>query len=269
MALFVFVRRLAQTGAPDLPQGFPPNAEFPTTDRHPMSPVDGYFDRSGRVQPPPYGRLWREAGSFIFEYPKAPKPSEFKPGEGHVVLVIPGFLTPDMNTFPLRRFLTGCGYRAFGWGMNVNFGPTPRLLAGLERRFQECRAIAGAPISVIGVSLGGLFARNLAFDHPRDVRQVITLVSPYRLPTASTIEPLVRLCAPFFSEAIDIRRLATQLPVPSTAVYTREDGLVAWETCWTEEANGQSVEVKGKHVTICRNPATLRTVGRRLAEVRG
>jgi len=234
-----------------------------------MSHVDGYFDRSGRVPKPPYGRLWGEVASFAFEYPKAPDASEFKPGEGHVVLVIPGFLTPDINTFPLRKFLASCGYRAFGWGMNINFGPTPRLLAGLERRFQECRAIAGAPISVIGVSLGGLFARNLAFEHPRDIRQVVTLVSPYRLPTASTIEPLVRLCAPFFSDEIDVRRLATQLPVPSTAVYTREDGLVAWQTCRSEEANGQSVEVKGKHVTICRNPATLRTVGRRLAEVRG
>ena len=233
-----------------------------------MSRIDAYFDRSGGVRRPPYGRLWREAASFIFEYPKAPHPSEFKAGEGHVVLVIPGFLTPDINTFPLRRFLTNCGYRAFGWGMNVNFGPTARLLAGLERQFQECRAIAGAPISVIGVSLGGLFARNLAFEHPEDIRQVITLVSPFRLPTASTIEPLVRICAPFFSDEIDIKRLARPLPVPSTSVFTREDGLVAWETCRSEEPNGLSVEVKGKHVTICRNPATLRTVGRRLAEVR-
>jgi len=231
-----------------------------------MSQIDAYFDRSGRIIRPPYRRLWREAASFVFEYPKAPDPSEFAAGDGHVVLVIPGFLTPDANTSPLRKFLKSCGYRAFGWGMNVNFGPTPRLLEGLERRFQECRAIAGAPISVIGVSLGGLFARNLAFDHPGDVRHVITLVSPFRLPTASTIEPLVRMCAPFFSAEIDIERLAGPLPVPSTSVFTREDGLVAWETCHREEPNGLTVEVQGKHVTICRNPATLRTVGRRLAD---
>ncbi len=234
-----------------------------------MSHVDSYFDRSGVVQRPPYGRLWREAGSFVFEYPKAPDPAAFARGNGHVVLVIPGFLTPDANTAPLRRFLRRCGYRVFGWGMKVNFGPTPRLVAGLERRFRECRAIAGGPVSVIGVSLGGLFARNLAFEHPRDIRQVITLVSPYRLPTASTIEPLVRLCAPFFSREVDIARLATPLPVPATAVYTREDGLVAWETCRTEEPNGVAFEVAGKHVTICRNPAALRIVAERLAAVRG
>ncbi len=233
-----------------------------------MSRIDEFFDRSGRVQRPPYGRLWREALSFIFEFPESPSPGEFRSGEGHVVLVIPGFLTPDMNTRPLRKFLASCGYRAFGWGLKVNFGPTPRLLAGLEQRFQECRALADGPISVIGVSLGGLFARNLAFEHPRDIQQVITLVSPFRLPTASTIEPLVRICAPFFSKEIDIKRLATQLPVPSTAVFTREDGLVAWETCRSVEANGLPVEVKGKHVTICRNPEALSAVGRRLAEVR-
>ncbi len=232
-----------------------------------MSRTDGYFDRSGRVTRPPYRWLWREAASFCFEYPKAPDASEFRPGNGHVVLVIPGFLTPDATTFPLRRFLKRCGYRAFGWGLKVNFGPTPRLLAGLERRFEECRALAGEPISVIGISLGGLFARNLAFEHPGDIRQVITLVSPYRLPTATTIEPLVQICAPFFSREIDLARLATPLPVPSTAVYTREDGLVAWETCRGEEPQGLSVEVPGKHVTICRNPAMLRTVGRRLGEL--
>ena len=234
-----------------------------------MSQIDAYFDRTGQIHRPPYRRLWREAASFLFEYPKAPNPSEFKAGDGHVVLVIPGFLTPDANTSPLRKFLKSCGYRAFGWGLNVNFGPTPRLLEGLERRFQECHAIGGGPISVIGVSLGGLYARNLAFDHPGDIRHVITLVSPFRLPTASTIEPLVRICAPFFSDEIDIGRLAAPLPVPSTSVFTREDGLVAWETCRSEEPNGLTVEVQGKHVTICRNPATLRIVGRRLAEFRG
>jgi pimeloyl-ACP methyl ester carboxylesterase len=232
-----------------------------------MSRIDAYFDRSGRVQRPPYGRLWREVKSFIFEKPVPPDPHEFEPGGGHVVLVIPGFLTPDAFTFPLRQFLTNCGYRAFGWGMKFNLGPTPRLIAGLERRFQECRDIAGSPISVIGVSLGGLFARNLAFEHPNDIRQVITLVSPFRLPTASTIEPLVRICAPFFSDEIDIQRIGSALPVPSTAVFTREDGLVAWETCRSDEPNGLPVEVTGKHVTICRNPAALRAVGRRLAEV--
>lgn len=234
-----------------------------------MPSIDEYFDRSGRVTRPPYGRLWAEGLSFISEFPKMPDPAEFAQGEGHVVLVIPGYLTPDAYTKPLRRFLNCCGYRAFGWRAGINFGPTRKALSRLRRRFRELRELAGGPISVIGVSLGGLFARNLAFDHPGDVRQVITLVSPFRLPTASTIEPLIRLSARSFSADIDIPRLATALPVPSTAVFTREDGLVAWESCRSEEKNGISVEVKGKHVTICRNPAALRIVARRLAEVRG
>ncbi len=233
-----------------------------------MSRLDAFFDRSGTVPRPPYGRLWREGLSFLLEYPAMPDPVEFAPGEGHVVLVIPGLLTPDAFTRPLRRFLKRCGYRAFGWGLGFNFGPTRHALDGLRRRFQECRALAGGPISLIGVSLGGLLARDLAYDHAADIRQVITLVSPFRLPTASTIEPAVHLLAPFFSPAIDIARLATPLPVPATAVFTRTDGLVAWESCRGDDANCLSLEVEGKHVTICRNPAALRIVARRLAELR-
>src|SRR5260370_34945669 len=110
MASFVFARRLAQTVPLSLGRGFPPNAALPTADRHPMAHVDDYFDRSGRVPQPPYGRLCGDVASFAFEYPKAPDASEFKPGEGHELLVIPGFLTPDINTFPLRHFLASYRY---------------------------------------------------------------------------------------------------------------------------------------------------------------
>ncbi|HXA69788.1 MAG TPA: hypothetical protein VNW24_05015, partial [Stellaceae bacterium] len=72
-----------------------------------------------------------------------------------------------------------------------------RILGELRRRLKELRRLEGGPISVIGVSLGGLLARDLACDHAKDIRKVITLVSPFRLPTASTIEPLVHLCARF------------------------------------------------------------------------
>ena len=153
----------------------------------------------------------------------------------------------------------------FGWGLGVNWGPTPRLLRGLRRRTQELVAVEGGPISVIGVSLGGLLVRDLAHDCPDDIRHVVTLVSPFRLPTASTIEPLVRLCTPFYSRDIDVARLARPLPVPSTAVFSRQDGIVAWESCTSDEAHGVAVEVSGPHMTICRNPDALLAVAKRLA----
>ncbi len=225
---------------------------------------DSFFDRSGRIQKPPYERLWREAQSLVLYHPTPPE-ARRRMGKDHVVLVIPGFLTADVMTTPLRQYLNRCGFRAHGWGLGVNVGPTPRLLAGLRRRLTELRAIEDGPISVIGVSLGGILARDLAYDRPVDIRCVITIASPFRLPTASTLEPLVQLCTPLYSTSIDPKRLASPLPVPSLAIYTKEDGLVAWQTCSLDGENAMAVEVRGTHVTMCRNPEVMRLVAQRLA----
>jgi pimeloyl-ACP methyl ester carboxylesterase len=225
-----------------------------------MSQFSQAFDRTGRVRRPPYRFLLREAYARLTYFPRLPDCSGLPPGRDRVVLVIPGFLTTDAVTRPLRRFLQRCGYRPFGWGLGLNLGPTPRLSAALRKRLLALRALANDRMSVVGVSLGGLMARDLAYDHPNDVRDVITLASPYRLPTASPLEPLLRLAARFFDPAADIVRLAAPLPVRSVAIFTRDDGLVAWESCRREEQNGRAVEVTGPHLTICRNPDALRAV---------
>jgi pimeloyl-ACP methyl ester carboxylesterase len=181
-----------------------------------------------------------------------------------VVLVIPAALMPDAMTASLRRFLGRCGYRAFGWNAGPNVGPTPRILAALHRRVAELYALESGPISVVGISLGGLLARNLAHDAPESVRQVITMASPVRFPTASTIEPLFRVCAAVFRPKIDLDRLSRPPSVPSTSIYTRDDGLVAWESCQTDN----DIEVGGPHIMICRNPKALRALAERLDPAR-
>jgi pimeloyl-ACP methyl ester carboxylesterase len=218
------------------------------------------FDRSGQIRRPPIWFLLREVAIDLTYLPPAPSASGVPDGRGHVVLVIPAFLTTDRVTRHLRRFLQSCGYRSFGWGLGVNWGPTERLATGLRRRLAELRVLAGHPVSVIGLSLGGVLARDLAYDAPHDVRQVITIASPFNLPTATPLEPLVRLAACFFRPAIDVSRLASPLPVRSTAIFTRDDGLVAWQSCRRDDDNGHAVEVAGPHLTICRNPDVLRTV---------
>jgi pimeloyl-ACP methyl ester carboxylesterase len=224
----------------------------------PMPRLDGVFDHSGRVRRPPYRRLWRELWSFLFHYPPPPEPAAFAQGGGHVVLVVPpAALGGDFATRPLRQFLTRCGYRVYGWGLGINWGPTPRLLAGLRRRLRELHRIEGRPVSVVGVSLGGLLARDLAYDCAQEIRQVITLASPFRLPTATTIEPLFHLLARFYEPNLNVVRLATPLPVASTAFFTRDDGVVAWESCESDSSTCRSIEVTGAHLTICRNPEVL------------
>jgi pimeloyl-ACP methyl ester carboxylesterase len=192
-----------------------------------------------------------------------PDPRELPPGKGHIVFVVPAFLVGDGFTWPLRRFLDRCGYATYGWELGVNWGPTAVLMDGLRRRFRELRALSDEPISVIGVSLGGLLARDLAYDFPADIRQVITLASPFNLPTLSTLSPVVRLCAPFYTSEVDIARLAQPLPVPASALYTREDAVVAWESCYCDKDS--AIDVGGPHILICRNPTALRAVAERLA----
>jgi pimeloyl-ACP methyl ester carboxylesterase len=231
-----------------------------------ISPTE-IFDRTGALRRPPLRGLLREFVFHLTYHPPSPARTGLPDGRGHVVLVVPAFLTNDLVTRHLREFLQQCGYRSFGWGLGVNWGPTPRLVAALRRRLAELGALAGDRVSVVGLSLGGVLARDLAYDCPNDIRQVITIASPFNLPTAAAIEPLIRLTACFYRPAIDIARLATPLPVPSAAIFTRDDGIVAWESCRRDEHGCESVEVGGPHLSICRNPNVLRVVAARLGSV--
>ncbi len=232
-----------------------------------MPDLADVFDRTGTVKRPPYRRLIGETWSLLSYHPSFPDASHLAKGDGHVVLLIPAFLTGDFVTASLRRFLNHCGYRSYGWGLGLNVGPTRQRMDGLRDRLADMCGIEGGPVSLIGVSLGGLLARDLAYDRPQDVRRLITVASPTRLPTASTIEPLLRLCARLYPPAIDFSRLATPLPVPSTAIFTKDDGVVAWESCRTE-GEGCAVEVGGPHLTICRNPDVLLAIADQLSRIR-
>jgi pimeloyl-ACP methyl ester carboxylesterase len=205
--------------------------------------VDGLFDRTGVIQRPPYKALPREFWALVADHATPPDPAE------------------------LPRFLTVCGYRAEGWKLGINWGPTDRIAAGLRARVDALSDDSGASVSVVGVSLGGVLARDLAYDRPHSIRQVITLASPYHLPTASTIEPLFRFCAMFHSQELNPRRLAEPLPVPSTAIFTRGDGIVAWQSCFSTEANCFAAAVEGPHMSIGKNPAALRLLAARLSAI--
>lgn len=235
----------------------------------PPPSIDRFFDRSGRVQRPSRGALVSELRAIVFDRPASPDPAHLPHGGGQVVLVLPAFLTGDWATAPFRRFLQSCGFRAPEWGLGINWGPTPRILSGLRRRLDILRDRQDGPICLIGISLGGLLARDLAHSRPDDVRQVITLASPYRLPTAATIEPLFHLVGRFYSHDIDLARLAQPLKMPELNIFTRDDGIVAWQTCRPDDAPGEAAivhEVRGAHLTICRNPQAMMAVVRRLAE---
>ena len=120
-------------------------------------------------------------------------------GGGEIVLIIAAFLTTDAITTALRGYLERRGYRAFGWGLGVNRGATPRLLAGVRARLTELARLANGKVSVVDVSHGGLLPRDLAHDRATEIGKVVRLAAPCRLPTARAIVPLFRLTAPFYA----------------------------------------------------------------------
>jgi pimeloyl-ACP methyl ester carboxylesterase len=219
-----------------------------------MADLSNIFDKTGAVRRPAYGLLLQEFGALVVDRAQPHTVVASSSGRGEIVLVLPGFLTSDLITFPLRQFLDAQDFRSYGWQHGLNLGPTPRALLHLRDRVRDLSELNGGPIAVVGVSLGGLLARDLAYDCADQIRHVVTLASPFRLPTASTFEPLVRMCGPFYTDELNVERMSQPLPVPSTAFFTRDDGVVAWETCLSDDPDCTNIEVGGPHMTICRNP---------------
>jgi pimeloyl-ACP methyl ester carboxylesterase len=192
-------------------------------------------------------------------------------GDGHGVLVLPGLLASDSSTIPLRTFLRWLGYDVRGWDLGRNHGPTEIILAGLPQALLEHAERTGRPVSVIGWSLGGVYARELARRHPRKIRQVITLGSPFAmtdLRQSHAHHPFRRLRHLHAEEAAlpSFAQRARPISVPSTAVYSRLDGVVAWRSCIEPEtALHQNVEVRCAHLGFGVDPATLWLIADRLA----
>jgi pimeloyl-ACP methyl ester carboxylesterase len=196
-------------------------------------------------------------------------------GDGHGVLALPGLLADDLSTGTMRAFLTGLGYAVRGWGLGRNIGPTDAVIDGMPRVLEQLATTIGRPVSVIGWSLGGVYARELARDHPDLIRQVITLGSPFGLVDnrQSRADGVFRRRA---RRHVDPARLPTReqmrqpVPVPSTAIYSRSDGIVDWHACVDPaDATHQNVEVRCGHLGFGVDAGTLWTIADRLAQPPG
>jgi pimeloyl-ACP methyl ester carboxylesterase len=192
-------------------------------------------------------------------------------GDGHGVLVLPGMLASDGSTAVLRRFTRRLGYDTRGWDLGRNRGPTQAVLDGLPRALAAHADGTGGPVSLIGWSLGGVYARELARQHPGLVRRVITLGSPFagHDPRQSRAHSRYRRSsrppAPGGWPSSREER-ARPIGVQSTAVYSRRDGIVPWQACIEPEtALHENVEVRCSHLGFGVDPATLWLIADRLA----
>jgi pimeloyl-ACP methyl ester carboxylesterase len=191
-------------------------------------------------------------------------------GDGHPIMVLPGFLASDSYNAALRRYLTKRNYLVHGWGLGRNLGPQEGVLEALRERVKDLAEHYQGPISLVGHSLGGVFARELAKEHPELIRQVISLGSPFgegRL-TGSIPARLFVALNPLEALPVDQEELHVAPPVPTTAIYSRGDGIVNWQT--TVQINGhehtQSIRVRGSHCGMTLNPAIWFLVAERLAQ---
>ncbi len=193
-------------------------------------------------------------------------------GDGHRVVVLPGFTASDRSTAALRGFLQRQGFDARGWELGRNLG-SPELSDALDRLLARAVDETGAAVSLVGWSLGGVLARNLARREPGKVRSLITLGSPIAgSPTRTRAWRLYKQVHPE-QHAGHSRRFdagAGRPPpegVASTAIWSRSDGIVPWQI--SREQPGQrreNLEVLSSHLGLGVNAAVLYAVADRLSQ---
>lgn len=197
-------------------------------------------------------------------------------GDQHPVLLLPGFGADDNSTRPLRTVLRGQGYWAHSWHLGRNIGPTASIVDGMRQRLEELHDRHGRTVTLIGQSLGGIYARALARQEPEAVRQVITLGSPYRMVDGdrSAAQPMWERVKHLHDGDLGLGAVREQdrprLGVPATSIYSRTDGVAPWQTCIDAAGEAcENIEVRGSHIGMGVNPAVIVAILDRLAQPEG
>ena len=216
------------------------------------------------------GRAAADFGLYLAARPVLRLPQ----GDGHPVLVLPGLLADDTSSRILRNTLRKLGYRVHGWRLGRNIGPTEACINGMRDRIDDLSNRYGRPISLVGWSLGGIFARDIARRTPDSVRQVITLGSPFRIERASQTHAS-RVFDRYAHLHVEHRALpleseATPLPVPSTSIYSHFDGIVPWRSCLDLPGERcENIAVMASHLGLGHHPAAIWAIADRLAQPEG
>jgi pimeloyl-ACP methyl ester carboxylesterase len=225
------------------------------------------------VSPPSLGLLAAE-GRGLLDIPAllaaAPLLATAPRGQPHPVLVLPGLGADDRSTIAIRSFLKQLGHDVHGWGLGRNVRPPDADLSAVVTQVTALSEASGSAVSLVGWSRGGILAREVARQVPDAIRMVITLGSPFAAPGASNVRAIWKLLTgeqyqPPTDERVS--RLAQPIPVPSTSIYTRDDGVVAWRACLEVEGDQrENVEVKTTHIGLGFHAPALWVIADRLAQ---
>ncbi|HOF52030.1 MAG TPA: alpha/beta fold hydrolase [Rhodoferax sp.] len=196
-------------------------------------------------------------------------------GDGHPVIVFPGLSASDGSTLPIRGYLQNLGYDISGWNQGYNFGPRAGILQTAKRQVMDTCEVTGEKVSLVGWSLGGIYARELAKELPDCVRSVVTMGTPFSgSHTSTNAWRLFEL-----TSGKDITRELQQFdlpvapPVPTTSIYSRTDGVVAWPASIQKPSKSnprtENVEVIASHIGLGLNPTAWWALADRLAQPEG
>jgi pimeloyl-ACP methyl ester carboxylesterase len=193
-------------------------------------------------------------------------------GDGHPVLVFPGLAANDVTTIPLRNFLRQRGYAPHAWNFGFNCGPRPGVLRGCAEHVRELQEKYGRSVSLIGWSLGGIFAREVAKLVPALTRCVITLGTPFTGNPKAT--NAWRLYEWISDSKVDdpqiLARLRVPPPLPTTSIYSKSDGVVSWHCCLNDPGpQAENIEIHASHFGMGGNPMALYAIADRLAQPEG
>lgn len=191
-------------------------------------------------------------------------------GDGQPIMIIPGFGAGDSSTALFCKKLNALKFNAMGWGQGRNLGMSGELKTSLSEKMAQINDETGQSVHLVGWSLGGIFAREVARHHPRQVAQVFTLGSPFNItPNANNMLPLFRITnmgRPVNLDWEGFTRRVTPPPQPCTAIYSKSDGIVAWQSAMEDEhPNTENIEVTGSHFGMIYNPDVLRIIATKVA----
>jgi len=214
------------------------------------------------------GRAWLEYAATIATLPllhSAPR------GDGHSVVIFPGLAASELSTLTLRDYLARQGYAPHDWGLGTNLGPREGVLDGCLELVKKLRKNSGRKVSLIGWSLGGIYAREMAKAVSEDVRCVITLGTPFKgSPRATNAWRVYEMASGERVDSIDHEHFASPPPVPTTSIFSRTDGVVAWQcSVERETATTENIEVEASHIGLGAHPAVIYAIADRLAQPEG
>ena len=207
--------------------------------------------------------------------PSWPWLSRAPTGDGHPVIVFPGLSASDGSTLPIRAYLQNLGYDMSGWNQGYNFGPRAGILQTAKRQVMDTCDVTGEKVALVGWSLGGIYARELAKELPDHVRSVVTLGTPFSgSHTSTNAWRLFELTSgKDITKELQQFDLPAAPPVPTTSIFSRTDGVVAWPASIQKPSKAnprtENIEVIASHIGLGLNPSAWWALADRLAQPEG